>query len=437
MHRTCLIILISLYSFQSEAQTNVSVSITEVDSAWASNTVNTVVFRKNSLVSYKDTQFISFYDKETYVVLGKRKQGSKQWILKRTTYKGNAADAHNCISMMVDGDGFLHLAWDHHNNPLRYCRSIKPGSLDMTEKIPMTGKTENSVSYPEFYKMPDGNLLFFYRDGGSGRGNLVINKYNKATKQWTQLHSNLIDGEGKRNAYWQICTDSKGTIHVSWVWRESPDVASNHDICYARSKDGGKTWEKTTGEKYSLPITAANAEYALRISQKSELINQTSMFSDSQGNPYIASYWCDTGTTVPQYHLVYLLNKQWQVQNLGFRNTAFSLSGQGTKRIPISRPQLVVSNSGKKISVAMLFRDAERDNKVSVALSRNILDKKWELHDLTTYSVGSWEPSYDTELWNQTRRLNIFVLHTEQADSEGKTNFPAQMIKVLEWKPIF
>jgi len=437
MLRVYLFILLFLFCYQSKGQSIAGVSLTEVDSGWASNSVNTVVFRKNSLVSFKDEQFISFYDKDGFVVLGKRKQGAKQWILKRSAYKGNTADAHNSISMMVDGDGYLHLAWDHHNNPLRYCRSVKPGSLEMSEKMSMTGKTEKTVSYPEFYKMPDGNLLFLYRDGGSGRGNLVINKYNKATKQWTQLHSNLIDGEGQRNAYWQVCTDTKGTIHISWVWRESPDVASNHDICYARSKDGGVTWEKSSGEKYQLPITAANAEYALKIPQKSELINQTSMFADAQGNPYIANYWCDAGSTVPQYHLVYLLNKQWQVQNLGFRKTAFSLSGQGTKRIPISRPQLVISNSGKKISVAMLFRDAERDNKVSVALSRNLLNKKWDLHDLTTSSVGSWEPSYDTELWNQKKRLNIFVLHVEQADGEGKADFPAQMVKVLEWKPGF
>src|SRR3989337_2571031 len=165
-------------------------------------------------------------------------------------------------------DGYLHLAWDHHNNALRYCKSVEPGSLEMTEKIPMTGKEENSVSYPEFYKMPGGDLLFFYRDGGSGRGNLVINKYSTAMKQWTQLHSNLIDGEGKRNAYWQACTDSKGIIHISWVWRESPDVSSNHDMCYARSTDGGVTWEESTVEKYQLPVPASTADYALHISQK-------------------------------------------------------------------------------------------------------------------------------------------------------------------------
>jgi hypothetical protein len=42
----------------------------------------------------------------------------------------------------------------------------------------MTGETEKSVSYPEFYRMPNGNLLFFYRNGASGKGNLVVKSYD-------------------------------------------------------------------------------------------------------------------------------------------------------------------------------------------------------------------------------------------------------------------
>jgi hypothetical protein len=261
----------------------------DVDLGWANNSVNTVVFRKNSLVSFKDTQFIAYYNSDRHVVVGKRKIGTNKWLLKQTPYIGNTNDAHNTISIMVDGQGYLHMAWDHHNHPLRYCRSISPGSLELTEKMAMTGETEQKVSYPEFHKLPNGNLLFFYRDGGSGQGNLVINRYDVRSKKWERLHSNLIDGEGQRNAYWQAFVDSKGTIHISWVWRESPDVASNHDMGYARSTDGGKTWMKSTGQKYQLPIIAPSAEYACKIPQKSELINQTSMFADASGRVYIAT----------------------------------------------------------------------------------------------------------------------------------------------------
>ena len=187
-------------------------------------------------------------------------------------------------------------------------------------------------------------------------------------QQQEQMGGFIIQhGEGKRNAYWQACVDAKGTIHLSWVWRESPDVASNHDMCYAKSVDGGLTWEKSSGEKYNLPINAATAEYACRISQKSELINQTSMSADENGNPYIATYWRDQKDSVPQYHIIYKKNGVWKVNNLNFRKTVFSLSGMGTKRIPVSRPQVIVWQN----KIALIFRDEERGNKVSIAIKEN------------------------------------------------------------------
>jgi hypothetical protein len=430
-----LIILFIIARFASGQPANIAAKSVDVDSGWANNSVNTVIFRKNSLVTFKGTQYIAFYNNEKFVVLGKRKTGTSQWLLKTTAYKGNAADAHNTISIMVDGAGYLHISWDHHGNSLNYCKSKSAGSLELTDKLSMTGSNEQKVTYPEFHKLANGNLLFLYRDGQSGKGNLVLNSYDIKTKQWTQLHTNLIDGEGQRNAYWQACTDAKGTIHLSWVWRESPDVASNHDMCYAKSADGGKTWSTSVGKKYTLPITATTAEYACTIPQKSELINQTSMYADASGNPYITTYWREQGDSVPQYHLICKKGSEWKTQNLGFRTTAFSLSGAGTKRIPISRPQIIAWGPGKSLSVAIIFRDAERDNKVSVAACSVIATNKWRIIDLSEDPVGSWEPTYDTELWKEKGILNLFVQKTEQVDGEGKADIPPQMIKVLEWDP--
>ena len=431
----CFIFLFFIPGFANAQKHDAIIRYVDVDSGWANNSVNTVIFRKNSLVTYKGWQYTAFYDKEKIVVIAKRKTGSTKWEIKRTAYRGNAADAHNTISIMVDGAGYLHIAWDHHGNALNYCKSKTPGSLELTDKLSMTGMNEQKVTYPEFHKLPNGDLLFFFRDGSSGKGNLLLNRYNSKTKQWTQLQTNLIDGEGKRNAYWQACVDVKGIIHLSWVWRESPDVASNHDMCYARSMDGGKTWETSVGEKYSLPITAATAEYASLIPQKSELINQTSMYADAAGNPYIATYWREAGDSIPQYHLIYKKNNQWISQSLGFRKTAFSLSGAGTKRIPISRPQIIAWESGILLNVAIIFRDAERGDKVSVATCSDIIKNKWRIFDLSNQSVGTWEPSYDTELWKEKGIVNLFVQKTEQMDGEGKADIPSQMVRVLEWKP--
>jgi hypothetical protein len=432
MHK---IITLFLLAISSTTIAQNKVRITTAGKGWAANSVNTVVFRHNSLTTFNKSQYIAYYDSAQRLVIGKRTTGSSTWIIQPTQYTGKATDAHNTISIITDGDGYLHVSWDHHNNELRYARSVSPGSLQLTDKMPMTGKKENKVTYPEFYRLPNGNLLFLYRDGGSGNGDLMLNYYDRKTKQWTQLQDGWINGEGQRNAYWQMTIDKAGTIHVSWVWRESPDVASNHDMCYARSKDGGLTWEKSTGEKYTLPITAATAEYACRIPQKSELINSTSMTTDDAGHPYIATYWRSPESTVPQYRLVYNDGTKWITSQISDRTTPFTLSGGGTKRIPISRPRLLISNKNDKVQGILIYRDAEQGDKVSAAICNDITQGKWQVKNLTNESVGLWEPSYDTELWKSSKVLNLFVERVEQGDAETTKNIAPQWVQVLEWKP--
>ena len=402
--------------------------------AWANNSVNTVIFRRNSLVTFKNTQYIAYYDEQKNVVLGKRDINSKDWELKVTRYKGDATDAHKSISIMVDGDGFLHMSWGMHGGPFNYCKSLSAGSLELGPITPMTGFKEKSVTYPEFYRLANGNLLFLYRDGGSGNGSLMLNSYNIQTKKWTNLQDGWINGENQRSPYWQMVIDNKGAIHISWVWRETGDVSTNHDMCYAKSEDGGITWKKSTGEMYKLPITAATAEYALKIPEKSDLINSTAIAVDEKDNPYIVSYWKTKGDSIPQYRLIYKTGKVWETQQISNRKTPFSLSGGGTKRIPISRPLLIVTEKNQKKHVYVFFRDEERGNKVSVAISENLESKKWKFKDLTKSPVGLWEPTYDTELWKNNKILNLFVQNVEQGDGETTIDLKGQKANVLQWK---
>jgi len=395
------IIVFLILSFHFVFYCNIYSQFSYIGLGWAKNSVNTAVFRKNSVVTYNGIQYVSYYDSTGSVILARRKTGTDSWVVQKTPYTGNIKDAHCSISIMVDNDGYLHMAWNHHNNALHY-------------------------------RLPGGDLIFMYRHGVSGRGNLVINKYILTEKQWVRLHDKLIDGENQRNAYWQSCVDNSGIIHVSWVWRETWDVATNHDFCYARSTDGGVTWEKSDGQKYIIPVTAATAEYAYKIPQNSELINQTSMYADSYGNPYIASYWTPAWTNVPQYHMVYRDSTGWKSKQISDRKTAFSLSGGGTKKIPVSRPQILVNDENDSIKIYLIYRDEERDSKVSVDVCNDLNSDKWLVYDLTDFPVDSWEPSYDTELWKDSSRLNIFVQRSGQGDTEGLEDMPAQPVYIFE-----
>jgi hypothetical protein len=395
---------------------------------YSQTSVNTGIFRKNSLVTYQDAQYIAYYDPEGWLILGKRKLKESTFELQRSQYKGDCTDAHNSISIMIDGDGYLHVVLTKHNSQLNYYKSISSGSLELGERNRMVGYDENRVTYPEFYLLSSGDLLFVYRSGVSGNGNMVINCYSIKNKTWRRVQDIVIDGEGQRNAYWQICIDQLGTIHCSWVWREGGMVETNHDLCYARSKDDGKTWEKSNGERYTLPITADNAEYVCFVPQRSALINQTSMTADRNGNPYIATYWRDEDSNVPQYRMVWFNGAKWNQQQVSVRTTPFSLSGAGTLLIPIARPLLVV----KADEIYYFFRDEERGSKVSLAVSNDIAHGKWTFRDLTDFSVDAWEPTYDTELWKNREKLHLYVQRTGQGNGEGVTDMSPQPVYVLE-----
>jgi hypothetical protein len=291
------------------------------------------------------------------------------------------------------------------------------------------------VTYPEFYRIPGGDLLFFYRDGSSGNGNLMLNHYDTQTQRWSQIQSSFIHGEGQRNAYWQAAVDSRGVIHLSWVWRESGDVATNHDMAYARSDDGGITWKKSTGEVYTLPITAANAEYAARIPQNSELINQTSMNVDAKGRPYIVTYWRAADSAVPQYHIIYHTGETWKISQVTQRTTPFSLKGGGTRRILISRPKLLIRPDNGQERGYMLFRDAERGNRASLAICEDLRTMQWYYKDLSDDSLGQWEPSYDTERWREQGILSLFAQKVGQGEGETTEDIPPQKVRIIEWTP--
>lgn len=385
-----------------------------VSRGYCATSVNTSIFRKSSVISGGGFQYICFYDRRGNVIVGKRKLSKNRWKLRVTPFNGNVMDAHNGISLGIDGEGFLHLAYGMHGSKLKYAKSLKPHSIKFSSLMPMTGEEEERVTYPEFHTMGNGNLLFFYRNGRSGNGNMAIKMYCLEKRKWTTVQSNLIDGEGERNAYWQAWVDCDDNIFLSWVWRDNADVASNHDICFACSKDGGTTWRRADGEKYDLPITVKNAETAWVVQCGSDLINQTSMSTDEKGRPYIATYWHDKGSDVPQYRMVWNDGEKWNMKIAGKRIMPFSLRGKGTKMIPMSRP-LVLNQSGK---ILLIFRDKEYKGTVTMAISKDLEENNWELVKLTDFDVDAWEPTFDENLWKKNGRLNLFLQATHQGDGE-------------------
>ncbi len=405
---------------------------------WAGCSVNVLAGLQNNLITDGATQYAAFYAADATVVLARRAIGSDVWTSVRTRLHGHVADAHNTIALAVDGEGYLHVAWDHHANPLNYARGVAPGSLELGHRQPMTGQHETSVTYPTFLRLPDGDLLCLYRDGRSGRGNLVLNRYSLRTHVWTQVQANLIDGEDQRSAYPTTIVDGKGGLHLAWVWRDSADVATNHDLCYARSQDGGITWTTASGAPLPVPLTAANAEYAARLGPNRSLMNPPSLAVDGDSHPYLADYWSPEGTNIPQYHLVHHDGQQWRTQQVTQRTTPFTLAGTNTKRPPLSRSVLFTQRGWRKPrEVFLVYRDDERDSRIVVAECRDFARPEWRIHDLTTSPVGAWEPSMDPLQWSRFAQLHLLVQHVQQRDGHDQSGAEVapSTVSSLIWSP--
>jgi hypothetical protein len=411
----------------------------KVAAGYAATSVNAVVFRRNSLVSFNGNQYISFYNDSKNVIIGKRKLDSDNWLVNHSQYSGNALDAHNSISIIVDGDGYLHMSWDHHRHPLQYAKGIAPGSIELGEKESMTGSMEDEVTYPEFYKLSNGDLLFFYRDGRSGNGNLVMNRYRTAQKKWEQVQNNLLDGEGQRNAYWQIWVSSNDEIHLSWVWRLPGNASAggygwtNRNIGYAKSADGGVTWQKSSGENCSIPIKDGMHEVVWEIPASSNLINTTSMTTDSDGNPYIATYYKPDDDNCTNCYLFYLKGGIWKRSKITNRTLDFDLTGGGTLRIPLSRPQIVCEEKDGKLTLIHIYRDEEFDNQIIVSKALVGDTLLWENKSLSEKDMGQWEPTFDSELWKEKQELHMYGQYVQQVSGDsGNVSSAPSRVSVFE-----
>ncbi|ACB74661.1 BNR-4 repeat-containing protein [Opitutus terrae] len=404
--------------------------------AYAGSSVNVVANTRSAIVTHSTLQYAAFYDADGFLVLAQRPLGADVWTTQRTPHRANVADAHNSISLAVDGAGFLHVAWDHHNSPLHYARVVTSGTIDLGEPTAMTGEREQHVTYPQFHLLPNGDLLFTYRDGESGNGALVLNRYITTTRKWSVVQPNLIDGEGQRSPYADLTVDRQGTLHLAWIWRDSPNVASNHDLAYAQSKDAGVTWTRTDGTPLALPITAATAEYALRIPTHHNLMNPPSIDTDGAGRPFLCSYWSETPESAPRFAIVRFDGTAWKIIPGPAREQTFQLAGGGTKHPPISRALFLVDTTWDRPGLHLIYRDDARDGHIMLATSPGHNGGEWSIRELYSEPVGGWEPSVDPVNWRRLTQVHLLVQSVEQRDgNDAQAAAAATPIASLIWAP--
>lgn len=237
-----------------------------IDQVWSGHPVGF------ALLVEQGGMFVGYYDAERQLTVAARAAGKTQWTRVTLPGRWNPAkqrpsnvvgwDSHNAIVMAADREGHLHLSANMHVDPLVYYRTTRPWDVTSFARLDrMTGERETRVTYPHFFKDGAGELYFSYRDGSSGDAVDLYNIYEQAQRTWRRhIPTPLFDGEGSRSAYAispQLGPD--GRFHLLWMWRDTPDAATNQQLSYARSRDL-LHWEDSAGREIRLPITFGKGE---------------------------------------------------------------------------------------------------------------------------------------------------------------------------------
>lgn len=396
--------------------------------AWATNTVNTVIFRHHAILTRGRYQFAAFYESPQTLTIVRRNLADD--TLARASIAGafNLRDAHNSISLGIDRRDCLHLSYDHHAGPLRYRRALEPFAIDAwTEELPMTGEHESVVTYPSFLVSPGHRrLLLLYRSGVHDRGEARLKSYEERSCAWTDFPKPILSGAQQSpwtsNAYWNHpAVGDDGQLHLSFVWRTQSTPGegriNNIDVDYAWSPDWGRNWLSSRGRPFRLPITQVNSETILPVSPGSNLINQSSMALDPQGRPHIVFY-ADDPDGAPQYQHLWFDGREWRRGYVSKRKKPFVLAGGGTLQIPISRPEIVIDDSG---SAYVIYRgDLTRNRMVARRLDPpHYNPAKGRTIVLWDEPLGFAEPIIDRLRWRNERVLSMLIQKNDQPPGDA------------------
>lgn len=313
---------------------------------------------------HKGACYLGYYQADRSMTIARREKNSSEWEYKVLPTK-IGWDSHNYIVMTFDADDILHVAGNMHAVPLIYFRADKPNDISSLKRIPvMTGILEKRMTYPKFLTDGNNRLLFCYRDGGSGNGNTYWNRYDEKTKTWTRLMDKpIFDGQKLMNAYPSgPVKGSDGFYHLIWVWRDTPDCATNHDLTYARSKDLIH-WEDSAGKPIPLPMTLAEGERIAPIPAGGGLLNSSIHLAfDKQGRVLIS-------------YSQYSPDGIWEVWNARREEN-------GWRKVRASDWQVKWHFSG-----GGCIRSDARFSAVKIDAAGNLL-QTW--HDFTTKKSGTW-----------------------------------------------
>lgn len=300
----------------------------------------------------KDKIYVAYYDPEHFITVASReKEGGEwthskpqgEWLSDKNRFMHQTEfDSHNYLTLAMDNEGHIHLSGNMHKDKLVWFRSEKRHDIHTLVQQTMTGFREESTTYPLFFNGRNGELLFRYRDGESGNGDDIYNRWNESGHFWERLiEQPLLSGQGLMNAYSRLPVFGPDNFwHMVWMWRDTPHCETCHDLSYARSPDL-LHWFTHDGKPIALPVTQDLGDIIDPAPVENGLINMSQNIGfDNAGNVLITWHRYDQHGN-SQAWIARPDNDRWLIKQLSDWNFRWDFKGTGS--IP---PDVIISAPG-------------------------------------------------------------------------------------------
>lgn len=187
---------------------------------------------------------------------------------------GSGQDNHGGPALTVDSEGYLHVFYYPHHEPIRYRRSLRPNDMTGWSEEVQFGE---ELSFPVAVCTDDDTLIVTarrgYHDGGVGNwregAHMEQEIWAKPRGGDWQILSTILrsrySGYAQYAAGLALGPDGR-TLHFNARIYETtgrPSEQAAVTIAYLRSADGGRTWSKANGSPVSLPATAATVDVVI------------------------------------------------------------------------------------------------------------------------------------------------------------------------------
>ena len=179
-------------------------------------------------------------------------------------------DAHRNPTLLIDADGFIYVFYGAHGHPTRVARSAEPWKIDAWRRDATI--EDLRTSNPQPFQPTPAETVVSYRNSppDSVDGTWCVRRSTDGAASW-QPTETIIHFDGC--SIYAMSIGASGPyprkVHIAWsrlgggVPEDAATLhlwARRYNVYYACSADGGKTWTRSDGTPYTLPIDEASAE---------------------------------------------------------------------------------------------------------------------------------------------------------------------------------